>query len=103
MPLPKVTMATGHSVLGELMGRDGGRSVRELLERLKKTNPCVARFIHQLANRHKDTAEVYAAALVVYRLIESQEEADRMSEEFIWPGTEKAVEPEVSTPELDRS
>ena len=103
MPLPKVTMATSHAVLGELMGRDGGTSVQALLERMKKSNPCVARFIHQLANRHKDTAEVYAAALVVYRLMESQEEADRMTEEFLWPEPEKAGEPQVSAPELDRS
>ncbi len=46
-------------------------------------------------------SEAYAAALVVYRLMESQEEADRMSEEFFWPETEEAPEPQVSTPDLD--
>lgn len=90
MPLPRVTMATGNAVLGELLGSGGGKSVQVLLERLQETNPCVARFIHQLANRHRDSAEVYAAALVVYRLLESQEEADRMSEEFLWQETEEA-------------
>ena len=90
-------------MLGELMGKDGGRSVQALLERMKKSNPCVARFVHQLASRHKESAEVFAAALVVYRLIESQEEADRMSEEFFWPETEKAPAAQVSGSELDPS
>ncbi len=93
-------MATGNAVLGELLGKDGGTGVQELLRRLRNTNPCIGRFIQQLASRHRESAEVYAAALVVYRLLESQDEADRMSEEFFWKETDETSTPPVSSPEL---
>ncbi|MCZ6688332.1 MAG: hypothetical protein O7H41_01890 [Planctomycetota bacterium] len=84
MALPKVSVATGNAVLGELRGDRGGKRIQELLGRLESANPCIARFIHQLSNRRPQSAEVYAAALVVYRLLESQDDADRLKEEFIW-------------------
>lgn len=84
MSLPRVSLATGNAVLGELRGTRGGAEVERLLQRLRETNPCISRFIEQLAARHPESAEIYAAALVVYRLLESQDEANHLKEEFAW-------------------
>lgn len=96
MALPKVSVATGNAVLGELRGDRGGEQVEKLVERLERSNPCIARFVHQLASKHPESAEVYAAALVVYRLLESQDEADRLKEEFVWE--EDLEAPATGTP-----
>ena len=98
MGLPVVSVATGNSILGELRGDRRGESVQRLLQRLEKSNPCIARFVHQLAARHHEAAEVYAAALVVYRLLESQEEADRLKEDFLWEDPLGTAPPKAPTP-----
>ena len=102
MSLPKVSVATGNAVLGELRGDAGGQRVQRLLERLESANPCIARFINQLSARHPDSAEIYAAALVVYRLLESQDEADRLKEDFVWEDGLGSEASEAPTPETKK-
>ncbi|MCI0340559.1 MAG: hypothetical protein L0216_05335 [Planctomycetales bacterium] len=82
MPLPRVTPEIGHAVKAELERTPGNQYVVSLLERLEKVNPCVAEFVSQMALRHQDPVMVSTAALLVYRLLESQSEADEMKAQF---------------------
>ena len=102
MALPVVSIETGNAILRELRGDSGGEQVHELLSRLEESNPCIARFINQLSARNPESAEIYAAALIVYRLLESQDEADRLKEEFLWEDTLRSRRSEAPAPEAKR-
>jgi len=69
----------GHAVRAELERTAGNAYVAGLLERLERENPCVAEFVSQMALRHGDPIAVSTAALLVYRLLESQAEADGLN------------------------
>ncbi|GIW73457.1 MAG: hypothetical protein KatS3mg102_2999 [Planctomycetota bacterium] len=76
--LPRVTRETGYAVCRELEEHPGNDYVIRLLERLEEENPCVAEFVSRLAIQHDDPVAVSTAALLVYRLLESQLEADEL-------------------------
>jgi hypothetical protein len=76
--LPRVTKETGFAVCRELEQETGNDYVIRLLERLEEENPCVAEFVSRLAIQHDDPVGVSTAALLVYRLLESQLEADAL-------------------------
>jgi len=80
--LPKVTEAVGASVLEELRRSGGNEYIVEILERLQDENSCLANFITHYALQHPDPAGVTTGALLTYRLLESQLDADRMKREF---------------------
>ncbi len=94
--LPRVTRETGFSVCRELEQAQGNEYVIALLERLEEENPCVAEFISRLAIQHDDPVGVSTAALLVYRLLESQLEADALRREFEAgvDGSQRAAQPE---------
>lgn len=84
--LPTVTKETGYAVCRELE-RDANNSyVIQLLERLEEENPCVAEFVSRLAIQHDDPVGISTAAVLVYRLLESQQEADTLREQ-LGPGS----------------
>ncbi|RMG15101.1 MAG: hypothetical protein D6731_09060 [Planctomycetota bacterium] len=83
--LPLVTKETGYAVCRELEREANNDYVIRLLERLEDENPCVAEFISRLAIQHEDPVGLSTAAALVYRLLESQAEADRLREQ-IGPG-----------------
>lgn len=76
MGLPRVTKETGYAVCRELESADNNDYVISMLERLEAQNPCVAEFVSRLAIQHEDPVGISTAALLVYRLLESQAEAD---------------------------
>lgn len=80
--LPRVTKETGYSVCRELEQAQGNDYVIALLERLEVENPCVAEFISRLAIQHDDPVGVSTAALLVYRLLESQLESEMLGREL---------------------
>lgn len=80
--LPKVSEAVGHAVCAEMEQETGNEYIVKILERLEKENPCLAEFISRLAMRHSDPVGVSTSALLVYRLLESQIDADELTASF---------------------
>ncbi len=74
--LPRVTRETGFAVCRELEQEDNNDYIIAMLARLEAENPCVAEFVSRLAIQHDDPVGITTAALLVYRLLESQAEAD---------------------------
>lgn len=74
--LPRVTRETGYAVCRELEQEDNNDYIIAMLARLETENPCVAEFVSRLAIQHDDPVGITTAALLVYRLLESQAEAD---------------------------
>ena len=86
MTLPTVTKETGYAVCRELEREDNNDYVIRLLERVEEENPCVAEFVSRLAIQHDDPVAISTAAMLVYRLLESQAEADALRQQLD-PGT----------------
>jgi hypothetical protein len=82
MRLPVVTKETGLSVCRELEREEDNDFIVRLLERLEAENPCVAEFVSRLAIQHEDPVAISTAALLVYRLLESQAESNALGEQI---------------------
>ena len=80
--LPKVTKETGYAVCRELEQEDDNNYIILLLERLEEENPCVAEFVSRLAIQHDDPVGISTAALLVYRLLESQAQSNELKTKF---------------------
>ena len=80
--LPLVTKETGYAVCRELEQEEDNNYIIRLLEKLEEDNPCVAEFVSRLAIQHDDPVGISTAALLVYRLLESQIEAEEMKEQL---------------------
>lgn len=80
--LPKVTKETGFFVCRELEKQPNNDYIIQLLSRLEIENPCVAEFISRLAIQHDDPVGVSTAALLVYRMLESQLESNLLTEQL---------------------
>lgn len=80
--LPVVTKETGHAVSRELEREEDNDFIIGLLERLEEQNPCVAEFVSRLAIQHEDPVGISTAALLVYRLLESQAESNALEEQM---------------------
>ncbi len=78
MPLPVVKPAVGGPIQREILSKSPEKFVKETMERLLKDNPCIPEFIIKFAGDSKDPKAVCYAGLLVYRLLESQQEADDM-------------------------
>ena len=76
--LPTVTQETGYAVARELERAEHNDYVIGLLERVERENPCLAEFVSRLAIQHGDPVGISTAAMLVYRLLESQAEADSL-------------------------
>jgi hypothetical protein len=80
--LPIVTQEVGYAIKAEMEREAGNQYVVRILERIEAENPCVAEFVSQIALQHDDPVAISTAAILVYRLLESQLEADDMKEQF---------------------
>lgn len=81
--LPVVKEEIGHAVQAEMLHSNGKTYEIKMLQRLARDdNPCIANFISAFA-MGMETPEARDAAmysgLLVYRMLESQAEADRMN------------------------
>ncbi len=77
-----MTKETGYAVCRELETEPNNDYIIELLERLEGENPCVAEFISRMAIQHEDPVGISTAALLVYRLLESQLESNCMKKQL---------------------
>jgi hypothetical protein len=80
--LPVVTKMTGAAVSREIERDENNDYIIRLLERLEGENPCVAEFVSRMAIQHEDPVAISTAALLVYRLLESQAEANKLREQL---------------------
>lgn len=96
MSVPLITKDTVNSVIHELMELGGSEYFAELLDRMRRDNYEAAEFLSLLALNHEDPLAVSAAGLLIYRLLESQYEANQMNAAF---GAPEAGPEEVSDAE----
>jgi hypothetical protein len=80
--LPRVTKETGFAVCRELERADNNDYIIAMLARLEAENPCVAEFVSRLAIQHQDPVGISTAALLVYRLLESQAQAESLRKQL---------------------
>jgi len=78
--LPIVQPETCFAIEGECVNQDDTVLVKKLYKQIKRKNPIVAVWIREWSKKTKDKMGAMACALIVYRLIESQFEADFMNE-----------------------
>ncbi|MEZ6188353.1 MAG: hypothetical protein R3F62_25550 [Planctomycetota bacterium] len=84
--LPRVSKETGYAVCRELDRADNNDYIIDMLARLEGENPCVAEFVSRLAIQNEDPVGLATAALLVYRLLESQAEADLLKQQLAADG-----------------
>lgn len=80
--LPFVKTDTGFSIARELVGEFDDSYVKEQLKMIKKNNPTIADFITKFSSKCDDKTGSAICGIVVYRLIESQIEANKMKKEI---------------------
>jgi hypothetical protein len=82
--LPFVTEEVGYSIAKD-MCNDDEKYVIEELQKIQDENPVVANFIFKWIkiNKKKEARiNVAFCVIIVYKMLRSQAEADRMNEEF---------------------
>ena len=83
MPLPIVKEEIGFAIQEEFRNSMGGDYICETLKRMEKENPCIANFISAYSLQFKESIlPTMSCAVLVYRLLESQAEADAMEKDF---------------------
>ncbi|MEK7089358.1 MAG: hypothetical protein AAB920_00905 [Patescibacteria group bacterium] len=81
--LPIVKEEIGFTIQEEFRNSEGSDYICETLERMGKENPCIANFIAAYSLQFKEEIlPIMTCAVLVYRLLESQAEADSMEKEF---------------------
>jgi len=78
--MPIVQPETCFAIEEECKDLTDKETVNRLFKKLKKNNPVVAAWIKRWSNTTKDSLGAMACALIAYRLLESQSEADFMNE-----------------------
>jgi hypothetical protein len=78
--LPVVKPEIGYSLEKELRNAEDVEYVCKQLKRLGEENPSVAIFISKFSKISKDKMNVAFCGLLVYRMLESQAEANWMNE-----------------------
>lgn len=80
--LPVVKPEIGGSLERELFDKFDVEYIKAQLARLDNDNPTIARFIRKFSKTTKDRTGAAMCGVVVYRMLESQAEANRMNAEF---------------------
>lgn len=80
--LPYVNPNVGYSLARQLMTVDDEPYMEEELGRLDRENPAVSMWIRKYGERTEDPMGSMFCALLVYKLLESQAEANKMAEEI---------------------
>ena len=79
--LPLVSAEVGFSI-DHSMSEDTSTAIKGGLKSLSEENPVIAEWITRWAKMSKDKCHVAICGLVVYQLLKSQAEADKMAEEL---------------------
>lgn len=80
--LPVVTQETAYAVRAEMERQAGNQYIVSILKRIEKENGCIAEFISQFAMSYPDPVAVSVSGALVYRLLESQLEADELKRQI---------------------
>lgn len=80
--LPVVKPEIGGSIERELVNKRDIEYIKKHLKRLDIENPTIAKFIKDFSKSTKDRVGTAFCSLLVYRMLESQAEANKMSEEY---------------------
>lgn len=80
--MPIVQPEVCFSLEDECRNVSDAETVKRLYKKVKKENPIVAMWIKNWAKQSKDRISSMACALITYRLIQSQIEADMMNRSF---------------------
>ncbi len=84
MALPKVSINVGHAIQAEIL--QNNEYVADLYDRLAVENPCIANLLaafgQNIGRDDKEYTNMATMGLLIYRLLESQAEADAMECEF---------------------
>jgi len=80
--LPVVKPEIGGPLERELFDKFDVDYIKETLARLDTENPTIARFIRKFSKTTDDRKGAAFCGVVVYRMLESQAEANRMNAEF---------------------
>ncbi|TET36379.1 MAG: hypothetical protein E3J72_09075 [Planctomycetota bacterium] len=78
MGIPVVSKDTTNSVIHELTKGMSSDYLANLLKHVREKNPQVAEFLAAFAMKHEDPLAISTVGLLVYRLLESQAEADQL-------------------------
>jgi pyrroloquinoline quinone (PQQ) biosynthesis protein C len=82
--LPLVTKEVGFAIAKD-MCNDDEQYVTEELQKIQEENPVIASFIYKwikLDKKKEDKIHVAFCAIIIYKMLRSQAEADKMTEEF---------------------
>jgi hypothetical protein len=80
--LPTVTREVAAAIRAELLASEGNDYAVRILERLDRVNPELAAFIAIFAQTQENPVGVATGAVLTYRLLESQLDADAMNRSF---------------------
>jgi hypothetical protein len=80
--LPKVTKEVAAAIRAELLASAGNEYAAGILERLDRDNPELAQFIAIFAQTQENPVGVATGAVLTFRLLESQLDADGMNASF---------------------
>lgn len=80
--LPIVTQETAYAIRGEMEQQPGNQYIKDILSRIEKENPCIAEFISKFAMNYPDPVAAAITGVLVYRMLESQLEADELKEQI---------------------
>jgi hypothetical protein len=80
--LPVVSRDVAAAVRAELLASQGNDYAVGILQRLERDNPELAQFIALFSQTQANPAGVATGAVLVYRLLESQVDADGLKKEF---------------------
>lgn len=80
--LPKVDPSIGGSLEHEIKDKDDIQYIKMQMKRINAQNPVIAKFILEFSKLTKDRKGAAFCAILIYRMLESQAEADKMLEDF---------------------
>ncbi len=80
MPLPIIKEEVGGSISHDLLAQPGNKYVVDILRKLQKTDPYLANVISYYSEKSPDSMHVATGMILVYRLLESQTEANELLE-----------------------
>lgn len=82
--LPIVNPEVGYSLAESLNGVEDEEYIEKELARIEEENPAISIWIRDYASQTEDPMGSMFCSLFVYKMLESQAESDRMSEEIKW-------------------
>ena len=80
--LPVVKKETTYSLIGNLQNADDYEYIEKRLLEIEEVNPLVSKWIKSFSQASKSKLFTAYCGLMVYELLYSQAEADKMNEEF---------------------